>query len=135
MHVSPYMHSGFVAMLPCPSQPPPSHCRQMDNDMSEIAQGNRYDKPNHRMLYSNVICTISHYYKTTRKKSYWSKCIFSLFEARIADINKQIHVYLKYLFIHIFFIIFALENRIFMQCYNINLRISAHPKGKYQLDM
>jgi len=28
--------------------------------------------------------------------------IISLFEARIVDINKQIHLYLKYLFIHIF---------------------------------
>jgi len=80
LHVSPYMHSGFVAMLPCPSQPPPSHCRQMDNDMSEIAQGNRYDKPNHRTYNSasNVKCTISHYYKTTRK-SYWSNCLINNF--------------------------------------------------------
>lgn len=62
--------------------------------------------------------------QNNKNKSYWSNCIFSLFEARIADINKQ-NIFKIFIYSYLL-IIFALENRIFMQCYNV----SEYPKRK-----
>lgn len=45
--------------LSLPFASPNLSCRQMDNDMSDIAQGNTRDKPNHRT--HNPACFMHHF--------------------------------------------------------------------------